>query len=65
MIAADSSTLIAHLTGLEGEDVEILDQALSDQLVVLPPIVLVELFSDAKLPVSIAAWLQLLPMLEP
>ncbi len=65
MIAADSSTFIAHLSGAEGEDVKILDQAMSDHLVVLPPIVLVELLSDPKLPPSVAAWLKLLPLLEP
>ena len=64
MIAADSSSFIAHLSGDEGEDVEVLDQALSDRLVVLPPVVLVELLSDAKLPSAVSDLLQLLPLLE-
>jgi predicted nucleic acid-binding protein len=64
VIAADSSSFIAHLAGDEGEDVEVLDQALSDRLVVLPPVVLVELLSDAKLPSAVSDLLQLLPLLE-
>ncbi len=64
MIAADSSSFIAHLSGDQGEDVEILDQALSDRLVVLPPVVLVELLSDPKLLASTSNLLTVLPLLE-
>ena len=64
MIAADSSSFIAHLSGDRGEDVEILDQALSDRLVVLPPVVLVELLSDPKLLASTSNLLTVLPLLE-
>jgi predicted nucleic acid-binding protein len=64
VIAADSSSLIAHLSGGEGEDVGILDQALSDRLVVLPPVVLVELLSDPKLPLAVSELFKMLPLLE-
>ncbi len=64
MIAADSSSLIAHLSGDQGEDVEILEQALSDRLVVLPPVVLVEILSDPKIPSSVSNLLKALPLLE-
>jgi len=64
VIAADSSSLIAHLSGSNGEDVEILDQALSDHLVVLPPIVLVEMLSDPKLSSSVSDLLKALPLLQ-
>lgn len=64
MIAADSSSFIAHLSGAEGEDVVILDQALSDHLVVLPPVVLVELLSDPKLHPAVSELLKLLPLLK-
>ena len=64
MIAADTSSLIAHLSGLEGEDVRILDQTLSDHLLVLPPVVLVELLSDPKLPRTVSELLKGLPLLE-
>jgi hypothetical protein len=64
VIAADSSSFIAHLSGDKGEDVEILDQALSDHLVVLPPVVLVELLSDPKLPPFVTEVLKALPLLQ-
>ena len=64
MIAADSSSFIAHLSGSQGEDVDILDQAMSDHLVVIPPVVLVELLSDSKLPPVVSELLRLLPLLE-
>jgi predicted nucleic acid-binding protein len=63
VIAADSSSFIAHLCGETGEDVEILDQALSDHLVVLPPAVLTELLSEPKLPSSVSELLKTLPLL--
>jgi predicted nucleic acid-binding protein len=63
LIAVDSSSFIAHLSGDQGEDVEILGQALSDHLVVLPPVVLVELLSDAKLPARVSDLLKVLPIL--
>jgi len=65
VIAVDSSCLIAHLSGDKGEDVEILDQALSDRLIVLPPVVLVELVSDPKLSEFVTELLKALPLLEP
>ena len=64
MIAADSSSVIAHLSGDAGEDVEILDHALMDRLVVLPPVVLVELLSDPQLPSSLRDVLTALPLLD-
>lgn len=64
MIAVDSSSFIAHLSGDKGEDVEILDQALSDRLVVLPPVVLVEMLSDPELDSAITDLLKILPVLE-
>ena len=64
MIAADSSSLIAHLSGNTGDDVAILDQTLADHLLVLPPVVLTELLSDPRLPEAVAEFLQELPILE-
>lgn len=64
MIAADSSSLIAHLSGDTGDDVAILDQTLADHLLVLPPVVLAELLSDPRLPEAVAEFLQELPILE-
>jgi predicted nucleic acid-binding protein len=64
VIAADSSSLIAHLSGNTGDDVAILDQTLADHLLVLPPVVLTELLSDPRLPQAVAEFLQALPILE-
>jgi predicted nucleic acid-binding protein len=64
VIAADSSSLIAHLSGDQGDDVAILDQSLADHLLVLPPVVLAELLSDPKLPAAVAELLKLLPLLD-
>jgi hypothetical protein len=50
MIAADTSTWIAFLEGREGEEAQLLDQALEDRQVLMVPVVLTELLSDPKLP---------------
>ena len=64
MIAADTSSLIAYLAGAPGADVEILDAALRDQQVCLPPVVTTELLSAPDLPKEVAARLLELPMLQ-
>jgi predicted nucleic acid-binding protein len=46
MIAADSSTLIAHLNDLSGADVLLLQQAMAAGRLVLPPPVVTEILSD-------------------
>ena len=43
MIAVDTSTWIAFLQGDPGRDAKLLDQALQDRQVVMPPAVLTEL----------------------
>lgn len=64
MIAVDSSSWIAYLSGATGRDVEALDFAVSQEQAVLPPVVLVELFSDPKLLAKTAQRLKELPLLE-
>jgi Predicted nucleic acid-binding protein, contains PIN domain len=64
MIAADTSTWIAFLQGDDGEDVQLLDKALDDRQVLMPPVVLTEILSDPKLPRSVAQYLSELPLLE-
>jgi hypothetical protein len=54
MIAADASTWVAFLEGREGEDGQLLDQALEDRQVLMVPVVLTELLSDPKLPSGVA-----------
>ncbi|HVS66120.1 MAG TPA: PIN domain-containing protein [Thermoanaerobaculia bacterium] len=64
MIAADTSTWIAFLSGAGGEDVERLDDALQDRVVMMPPPVLSELLSDPKLSADLEATLREVPFLD-
>jgi predicted nucleic acid-binding protein len=63
MIAADTSTWIAFFAGIEGEDVERLDDALHDRVVTMPPAVLSELLSDPKLDPTLETTLREVPLL--
>ena len=63
MISADTSTWIAFFQGAAGRDVELLDRALGDRQVLMPPPVLTELLSDPKLPSDVTATLSELPLL--
>ncbi|MBI2345780.1 MAG: PIN domain-containing protein [Deltaproteobacteria bacterium] len=63
MIALDTSSLIAYLTGGGGNDVERVEDALQHHWAVLPPAVFAELFSDPKLSREIAALFKELPLL--
>jgi predicted nucleic acid-binding protein len=64
MIAVDTSSFIAYLEGDSGQDVELLDEALKAKQVVLPPVVLTELLSDASLPKAVTELFKTLPVLE-
>jgi len=64
VIAADTSTWIAYLQGDAGEDAQLLDQALEDRQVLMPPVVLTEVLSDPKLPSDVAQTLSQLPLIE-
>jgi hypothetical protein len=62
--AADTSSWIAFLEGSTGEDVRLLDRALEDRQVVMVPVVLTELLSDASLPSYVVKAISDLPLLE-
>ncbi len=64
MIAADTSTWVAFIQGDAGKDVQLLDAALGDRRVLMPPAVIAELFSDPKLPATIATALMDVPLIE-
>jgi predicted nucleic acid-binding protein len=64
VIAADTSTWIAFFQGDSGRDVDLLDRALADRQVLMPPPVLAELLSDPKGPASVRATLAELPLLQ-
>jgi predicted nucleic acid-binding protein len=67
VIAIDTSSWIAFFSDREadGDDTALVESALVDQQACLPPVVLTEILSDPKLPRSVAAMLQQLPLLEP
>lgn len=54
MIAVDTSSFIGFLAGDNGTDSSIVDSALADQTVVLPPAVLAELLSAPRLDSEVA-----------
>jgi len=62
--AADTSSWIAFLEGSTGEDVRLLDRALEDRQIVMMPVVLTELLSDASLPSNVVKAISDLPLLE-
>jgi predicted nucleic acid-binding protein len=64
MIAADTSTWIAFLQGDDGDDAQLLDQALEDRQVLMVPTVLTELLSDPKMPAHVAQTLAQLPLID-
>ena len=64
MIAADISTWVAYLQGSGGTDVELLDSALQDRQVLMPPAVLTEVLSDPKLSPAVSDTLVQLPLIE-
>ena len=63
MIALDTSSIVAYLSGDSGRDVEALEAAFSERQACLPPAVLAELLSDPKLPAAAAELFKQLPML--
>jgi len=64
MIAADTSTWIAFLEGSSGSDVQALDAALANRQVLMVPVVLTELLSDASLPAAVARSLSQVPAIH-
>jgi predicted nucleic acid-binding protein len=64
VIAVDTSTWVAFLEGAPGEDVEILDRALSDRQVLMVPVVLTELLSDPDIGEQVGQTLAELPTIE-
>ena len=64
MIAADTSTWIAFLSGMQGGDVDALRTALTQKQAHVPPPVLTELLSDPRLPSTTAVAIRSLPLLD-
>ncbi len=64
LIAIDTSSFVAYVSGEQGRDVDLLDRALTNGSIMLPPIVFVELLSDPKLPKELEKFLKKVPRLE-
>ena len=64
MIAVDTSSLVAYLSGSEGSDVDTVDVALEHAHIVLPPVVVAEIFSDPALPEAVSELVLEIPRLE-
>ncbi len=63
MIAIDTGSFIAYLSGAAGVDVDAVGLALAHRQAVLPPVVLSELLSDPELPRAVKPLFVGLPML--
>jgi predicted nucleic acid-binding protein len=64
MIAADTSSMVAFLQGDAGDDADVIQSALEQHQLVLPPVVLTELLSDPALPKAVRTLLAGLPILD-
>ena len=64
MIAVDTSSMVAFFEGDDGDDADMVEAALRDGQVALPPVVLTELLSDPGMPVTIRSLLGGLPLLQ-
>ena len=63
MIAVDTSSWVAYLQDDVGPDVLLVNQALADRQICLPPFVSTELLSDPKLSDRVLFLLRVLPLL--
>jgi predicted nucleic acid-binding protein len=63
VIAVDTSSFVAYLSGAEGFDVEATDWALEHRQAAMPPVVLAELLSDPKLAHDVKQLFTGLPLL--
>ena len=63
MIAVDSSSWIAYLSGETAADTAAVEEALTQRQACLPPVVLTELLSDPALSSTVTGLLRQLPLL--
>lgn len=55
MIGVDTSSFVAFLGGEDGADVDLLKRAIINEILVIPPVVVAELFSARDLPAEVKA----------
>lgn len=63
MLCIDTSSLIAFLEGETGADIDLVDQAFSDEIGVIAPVSLSEILSDPELPRNVRDTILQLPIL--
>ena len=63
MLCIDTSSLIGYLEGAEGNDIDLVEQAFSDEVGVFAPVSLSEILSDPKLSPTIRELILQLPLL--
>lgn len=64
MLCLDTSSLIAYLQGESGKDVDLIDQALADQIGAVSPVTVSELLSDPRLSAMLRNTILELPVLQ-
>lgn len=64
MLCFDTSSLIAYLQGDTGKDVDLIDQALKDEVGAVSPVTVTELLSDHKISTALKATILQLPVLH-
>jgi predicted nucleic acid-binding protein len=64
VIAIDTSSIVAYLSGEQTADTEAVDDALGHKAAFIPPIVLTELLSARNLPRDLRETLLAIPMLD-
>ncbi|MDZ4787020.1 MAG: PIN domain-containing protein [bacterium] len=64
IVAIDTSSFVAYLSGNSGFDVEIIDKILDEHRAVVPSVVLSEILSDHRLPKEIIKSLRNIPLLD-
>lgn len=63
-MAADSSSMIAFLSGARGADVSLVTQAMEDDALVLPFVVRMEILSAPKITADIVRDIRVIPLLS-
>lgn len=63
MICVDTSSMIAYLQGLEGNDVTLINHALLDQIAMFSPMTITELLSAPNVSSTLRETLMAIPML--
>ncbi|MFT3741206.1 MAG: PIN domain-containing protein [Gammaproteobacteria bacterium] len=64
MIAADTSVLINYFKGIDHPKTVLVDEALHHHTLILPPVVITEIFSDPALSTAFTHKISELPLLE-